>query len=90
VFCGPDPLGVCTGRINSKNSGEFMSIRSRLSVLKEKPVSIKFNKVLEIIGVYADRGFDIITEVEEDCFVVKHANGQAVVYAMSLVTKIFL
>lgn len=67
-----------------------MSIRSRLTELKGKSISVKQQDGLEIKSVDADRGYDVITEVEEDCFVVKHANGINVVYPISSVSRIFL
>ena len=67
-----------------------MSIMSRLAELKGRPITVKSQDGLEIKSVNADRGYDVITEVEEDCFVVKHSNGVNVVYPISSVTRIFL
>lgn len=67
-----------------------MSMISRLVGLKGKSVTVKSQDGLEIKSVNADRGYDVITEVEDDCFVVKHSNGVSVVYPISSVTRIFL
>jgi hypothetical protein len=67
-----------------------MSLMSRLAELKGKAITVKSQDGIEIKRVNADRGYDVITDVEEDCFVVKHSNGVNIVYSMSSVIRIFI
>lgn len=70
--------------------GVNMSMMSRLAELKGKSITVKSEDGLEIKRVNADRGYDVITEVEDDCIIVKHSNGVQVIYPISSVQRIFI